>query len=123
MFASIYRLASIIWVFWVIWWLGVGLVTYLDFAVDAFGWLGRVREVRLTSILVVALSGYPSGFLGAGLVYDALVWLGVPILGEDVVTFIMQWLVIASLGYFQWFVAVPYFARHIAGYFEKFRKA
>jgi hypothetical protein len=121
--SSICRLASIIWVGWAIWWLGVGLVTYSDLVVEAFGWLGRLREIRMTSILVVALSGYPSGFHGAGLVFGALDWLGVPILNEDVVTFFMQWLVVASLGYLQWFVVVPYLVRQMARYVGKIRKA
>ena len=110
------------WLIWVLFALISGLLTYSEFFVDLFGWVGRLNRIRFDSQLVVGLSGHPLGIYGPGAVHDVLALVGTDI-GDGPVGYTIGWLVLAGFGYLQWFVIIPLVFRLVGSWLGLRRKS
>lgn len=99
------RAASGIWLTWAAWWFADGACTFVP-ACAALQTSAHSGERTMADVLVLMLSGFPSGMYVAGFLGDYVVGTGKVI--DGFIGYTLLGLGTVAAGYFQWFVVLPW---------------
>ncbi len=105
-----------VWLTWCLFWFGDGVCLYTPSCAALLS-AAHVGERTMVDVLVLMLSGFPSGMYVAGFLGDYVVGAGKFV--DGLIGYVLLSLSAVVAGYFQWFVLLPWLWRKLRAMRER----